>query len=229
MIRVLFLLLVALSFTVLAQTEEKPKAEKFDEFEAATNGYVKMRMDSFFTALSNNPIAQGYLINYGTDREIAMRERQLRNSIAFRKYDAARITFVRGGFWKNIKSELWIVPPGADNPKPDSDAQKFDEFEAVPDGEFRARIDSLYESLRNNPNSRGYILNYGPAKVVARREKRIKQFISNKKLNLSQVNFINGGPDLVGRTEFWLLPADEKKDAKTRIWIVPAGAKPPIQ
>ena len=55
MIRILFLLLVALSAAAFAQTEEKPKAVKVDEFERATNGYVKMKMDYFYVELNNNP------------------------------------------------------------------------------------------------------------------------------------------------------------------------------
>jgi len=124
MFRVLFLILIVMSSVAFAQTEENnkpsetPKATKFDEFEKATNGNVKMRMDAFFTELENNPAAQGYIINYGTDKEVAKREKQLRNSIIFRRYDASRITFVRGGYREVIKTDLWLVPPGAELPIP---------------------------------------------------------------------------------------------------------------
>ncbi len=77
-----------------------------------------MKMDAFFVELSNNPAAQGYIINYGTDREIAKREKQIRNSITFRRYDASRITLVRGGNREVIKTDLWLVPPGAESPTP---------------------------------------------------------------------------------------------------------------
>jgi len=113
-----------MSSVAFAQTEENtepqetPKAIKFDEFEKATNGYVKMKMDAFFVELSNNPAAQGYIINYGTDREIAKREKQIRNSITFRRYDVSRITLVRGGNREVIKTDLWLVPPGAESPTP---------------------------------------------------------------------------------------------------------------
>ena len=122
--RILFLILIVMSSVAFAQTEENtepqetPKAIKFDEFEKATNGYVKMKMDAFFVELSNNPAAQGYIINYGTDREIAKREKQIRNSITFRRYDVSRITLVRGGNREVIKTDLWLVPPGAESPTP---------------------------------------------------------------------------------------------------------------
>ena len=122
--RILFLILIVMSSVAFAQTEENtepqetPKAIKFDEFEKASNGYVKMKMDAFFVELSNNPAAQGYIINYGTDREIAKREKQIRNSITFRRYDVSRITLVRGGNREVIKTDLWLVPPGAESPTP---------------------------------------------------------------------------------------------------------------
>jgi len=123
-LRILFLILIVMSSVAFAQTEENtepqetPKAIKFDEFEKATNGYVKMKMDVFFVELRNNPAAQGYIINYGTDREIAKREKQIRNSITFCRYDASRITLVRGGNREVIKTDLWLVPPGAESPTP---------------------------------------------------------------------------------------------------------------
>ena len=90
MFRSLFLILIVTVSVAFAQTEpntepqEFPQAIKFDEFEKATNGNVKMRMDAFFVELNNNPSAQGYIINYGTAKEVAKREKQLRNSIVFR-------------------------------------------------------------------------------------------------------------------------------------------------
>jgi len=127
MFRILFLLLFVLSSIAFSQTDNQtpkeplPEAVKFDEFGKATNGNVKMRMDAFYVELNNNPNATGYLINYGTPREIAKREKQLRDAIRFRNYDATRITFVNGGNRGNgevIKTLLFIVPAGSEPPKP---------------------------------------------------------------------------------------------------------------
>jgi hypothetical protein len=229
MIRILFLLLFLMSSVVFAQTEEAPKAVKFDEFETAANGYVKMKMDTFYAELNNNPASQGYIINYGTDREIAIRRNQISVSAAWRKFDGSRITIVDGGFRDGVKSELWMVPPGAENPQPSSNAAKFDEFGKIPDEELSVRLDYLFDSLRENPNSIGYILNSGSAKVAAARERRIRTYISNSKLVLSKVKFKKAVSDNAGRTEIWIIKPDDKNESKTKIWIVPPGAKPPKQ
>jgi hypothetical protein len=229
MFRILFLLLIVMSSLAAAQTEDQPQARKIDEFSAATNGYVKMKMDYFYVELDANPSSQGYIINYGTEREIAIREKQIRSSIFFRKYDSARITFVRGGFWETVKTELWIVPPGAENPSPNSSAEKIDEFEKISGEHASARIEKLYENLSGSPNLQGYIINFGSAKVVAAREQQIKKYILGRKLLLSRVTFKNGGLDNSGKTELWTIPSGDKNKSKTQIWIVPAGAKPPGQ
>jgi len=124
MFRGLFLILVLLSSFAFAQTEDKttvespPEAIRLEEFGKATNGYVKMLFDSFMVKLQADPNAQGYILNYGTDKQILMREKQIRNAIAFRKFDRSRITIVRGGNIGALKTQFWLVPAGAENPTP---------------------------------------------------------------------------------------------------------------
>jgi hypothetical protein len=229
LLRVLFLLLLVMSAVAFAQPEETPKAVKVDEFERATNGYVKMKMDYFYTELGNNPASQGYIINYGTEREIAIREKQIRVSIQWRKFDASRITIVRGGFREEVKSEFWMIPPGAENPPPNAHGEMIDSFGKIPDGELKARLDSFFISIGNKPDSKGYILNYGSAKANAAQEARIKRYIGFRRFDLSRVIFKTGGFEGQGKTELWLIPDNEKSKSKTQFWIVPPGAKPPVQ
>lgn len=89
-----------------------------DEFGKQSNDDIRGRLDTFFAEIANNPGSQGYIINYGTDREIAARERLILNHIAFRNQDRSRYTLVRGGAGTGINTKLWRVPPGADNPTP---------------------------------------------------------------------------------------------------------------
>lgn len=227
MIRVLFLILIVMSAAAFAQTGERSKAVLIDEFETATNGSVKMKMDYFYTELSNNPSSQGVIINYGTAREIAIRERQIRVSIQWRKYDAARITLVNGGFNGDVKSEFWLVPAGAENPKPDERAVLFDEFSPLSHERASAGIGTFFAKLKENPNSRGIIVNYGSPRMIAISERNLKTVISNLKIDSGKITFKVGGVEKTYKTELWIVPAEEKSLPKTKIYIVPPGAKPP--
>ena len=92
-----------------------------DEFGKLPNDEVKARMDALFVSLGNEPNGQGYILNYGTDEEVAVREKQIQKAINYRKYDASRVTVVRCGANPNgagVWTKVWIVPPGADNPQP---------------------------------------------------------------------------------------------------------------
>lgn len=94
----------------------------FDEYGSLTNDDFKTRIQNLYVELGNNPGAQGYFISYGTDREIARREKQIRDAVTFLNLDAPRLTLVNGGAnprGKGVWTKVWIVPPGADDPTPD--------------------------------------------------------------------------------------------------------------
>lgn len=127
MLRVLFLLIL-MSSAVFAQSQqnkeqnETKKAYIFAELGKANNVQVKNLFDKFDSVLikefGNKFSPEGYIINYGTDKEVARREKQIRDSIKFRRYDTYRITFVRAGNGGKLKSIFWIVPAGAELPTP---------------------------------------------------------------------------------------------------------------
>ena len=98
----------------------KPTAPLIDEFGKLSNDDVRARLDNFFIELQNNPNNQGYIINYGTEKEVAAREKLITNHINFRKFDRTRITLVNGGTGTTgeVHTKLYRVPPGADNPAP---------------------------------------------------------------------------------------------------------------
>ncbi|HXF43398.1 MAG TPA: hypothetical protein VNK26_06630 [Pyrinomonadaceae bacterium] len=97
-----------------------PTAVQIDEFGKLPNDDIRARLDTFFAELANNPNNQGYIINYGTPKEIAAREKLIINHINFRKFDRSRITIVNGGPSPDgvVKTKLYRVPPGANNPTP---------------------------------------------------------------------------------------------------------------
>ncbi len=121
----LFLILVAMSSVVFSQTKgkeeipETPNAVKITEFGKVTNGYIKMILDNFYVELNNNPSATGYIINFGSAREIARVERLIRNQIKFRRFDGERLVIVNGGKAEKLQTQFWLVPAGAEPPIPE--------------------------------------------------------------------------------------------------------------
>lgn len=96
-----------------------PQSELVNEFGALSNDEIRAQLDNFFADLSNNPNDQGYVINYGTSRQIAARERLITNHINFRGFDRSRITLVQGGdTGDGVRTRLYRIPPGAENPAP---------------------------------------------------------------------------------------------------------------
>lgn len=95
-----------------------PPIVPFDEFGPLANDDVRLRLDNFFVDLQNNPNDQGYIINYGPARQVAARERLIRNHINLRRFDAGRIVIVNGGEEAEIRTRLFRVPQGATPPTP---------------------------------------------------------------------------------------------------------------
>lgn len=94
------------------------EAVMVDEFGALKPDDLRARIDAFIVALQNNPGNQGYIINYGSAREVAARENLIKNHLNFRKFPVSQVTMVRGGTTGPINSRLYRVPTGAENPKP---------------------------------------------------------------------------------------------------------------
>jgi PKD-like domain len=85
----------------------------------ATDDEIKAYIDGLYTSLNADPNSRGYIINYGTAAQIKNRERQIRKAIAFRKYDASRITMVEGGdTGQGVLTKIYVIPAGFDNPTP---------------------------------------------------------------------------------------------------------------
>lgn len=102
--------------------DPRPQPRLFDEYGPLPNGDLESRTHNLFVEIGNNPGAQGYIISYGTNREIARREKQIRDALTLLKVDKTLITLVNGGAnpkGKGVWTRVWLVPPGADNPRID--------------------------------------------------------------------------------------------------------------
>ncbi len=93
---------------------DPPDPMLIDEFGNIGYEDIYARIDAFLVELQNNPSSQGYIVNYGKQKNIRNREKFIRNHINQRKFDFSRITFVNGGKEKEIRTRVWVVPSGAD-------------------------------------------------------------------------------------------------------------------
>ena len=126
MLRILFFIIVLVSPSVFAQTEEKPKPILFDEFSGFNMKELKSKTEKFkvkFQEFADTGTA-AYLIFYsGENRkpsnrlEINVRDTLYNNCNDCFGYSPS-IVFVRSGMAKVQKVQFWIVPLGATPPKP---------------------------------------------------------------------------------------------------------------
>lgn len=97
-------------------------ARLMDEFGRIANGDLRGRLDNLLAVLSQHPNVQGFAFVYGGrnahGKDIEARKRLFANHFRFRDFDTKRITLVNAGFREDVSTELWLVPPGADNPSP---------------------------------------------------------------------------------------------------------------
>lgn len=98
----------------------RPKAKQLDEFGVKNVGYVELMFDKLFAELWDDPSATGVVVLSGPNtRERRRLRRWAERMISGRKFDLSRITFVTGPKAAPGRFQLWIVPAGADLPKPE--------------------------------------------------------------------------------------------------------------
>ena len=132
MSKILFLILVFASstFFALAQTEEKPKAYLFDEFSASSKVEVKTKTENLRrtlreTAWSKKPVGAYLMFFYNEKKKSSFNiEKLVRDTLFDNCYDclgySPRIVFVNVGKSKEQKVQFWLVPEGAEEPKPEN-------------------------------------------------------------------------------------------------------------
>ncbi len=121
MFRVLSLLLIVICLVNFSRVAEATSFIIFDEVFKTGKDKLKKVTENFQIELDKDKKFQGYIVNYGTTKETARREKIIRNSIEFRKFDAARITIVRGGNVGKGKTVFYLVPVDAKLPNDISD------------------------------------------------------------------------------------------------------------
>ncbi|HEY0051570.1 MAG TPA: hypothetical protein VGB68_19890 [Pyrinomonadaceae bacterium] len=85
----------------------------FDTFGPLPNDDVRGRLDNYFVALRNDPTSTGYIVIDGPERAASRLETLVRNHIRFRRFDASRITIVRGDTTTpEVFTRLYVIPAG---------------------------------------------------------------------------------------------------------------------
>lgn len=89
----------------------------FDEFRRLSNNDVLARIQNLYVELGNDSGALGYIINYGTEREFAARQRQIQSATGRLKLDASRVKIIYGGAnprGKGAWTRIYITPKDVD-------------------------------------------------------------------------------------------------------------------
>jgi hypothetical protein len=197
-----FLAICLLSLSVFGQDET---ARKINESGPATecdmNNQVQNIRD---TELAANPKARLYIINYGTSALVAKRLRQLNRQFDFLPVDRSRIEIAQPIPNPFLITEFWIVPEGAENPKPTTYAEKVDEVGYATNGDLKSRFHSFTEKLDSNGL---YICNFGSKKEKLKRVKVISNLIKFLSFERYGIQIIDGGTSKILKTEFWLVPS----------------------
>ncbi|MDT5262012.1 MAG: hypothetical protein QOC61_1016 [Acidobacteriota bacterium] len=97
--------------------------KRFDEFPSIAFDDDKARLDQMAIELQNNPGATGYVIAYAGRNSRAgeadrMGHRALDYLSVTRGISRDRLVFVNGGYRETNSFELWLVPKGAEPPRP---------------------------------------------------------------------------------------------------------------
>lgn len=109
--------------TCTTQVPAPREATLSDQYHDIARDDEKARLDNFAIAMQNEPGAQGYIIAYaGRRSRPGDVQKRLDNAKAYltnvRGIDASRVVTLSGGFRESVTTELWIVPSGANPPRP---------------------------------------------------------------------------------------------------------------
>jgi hypothetical protein len=97
--------------------------KRFDEFPSVAFDDDKARLDNLAIELQNNPGSTGYVFAYaGRNSRAGEADRMGRRAIEYltttRGLSSDRVRFVNGGYRDSNTFELWLVPQGAEPPRP---------------------------------------------------------------------------------------------------------------
>lgn len=98
-------------------------AKRFDEFPSIAHDDDKARFDNLAIELQNNPGSTGYIIAYaGRNSRAGEADRMTKRAADYlstnRGISRERLVTINGGYRESNSFELWLVPQGAEAPRP---------------------------------------------------------------------------------------------------------------
>lgn len=158
--QLVFTLLICFSFCSFAFGQAKPVALKFDEF-SKSNDYlsnskmISERLKRFAMQLKKQPQMQALIIGYDERKQVYEQYRigdhqilGVQRELEGFGIDEKRIVRLVGGIREDESYELWLLPKGAEMPKPRPDFEQSDIVYCL----GNARIDGVYHTFdRNKP------------------------------------------------------------------------------
>lgn len=229
--KILLILICLFASYQISFGQEKPLAIQIDYIEDTNCEDLTARLNALKISLSNAPNSTGYVIIFG-DKDDSLKnykfEKLIKRSFVELTIDSNRVVFVHEKKGKGIKTQVWIVPFGADKPvfteekwdyalpeiiKPFMLHEKVWENEdcaPLQNEEFYSRL------LLANPSFRGNIVIYenSPQKFQNTKINLIAELVNKYKVPFGRLKFYYvksfsksfSYPD----AEFWLVPKKQK-------------------
>jgi hypothetical protein len=181
-----------------------------------TYSEIRHRVDDFYLELNADPTSRGVIASYGTDKEVASRETDIKRAIIFRKLNLDRLTFIRGGIEPGIRTKFFIVPTGAPDPVSESGNPPSE----TKSNKYHSSIAALVERLRNNQTQpaagEAEFVRDGKAQIIVRLKEFKPEVIEElKKLGFEDLKETPSMRSVVGRIALEKLSALAELDAVT--------------
>ena len=215
----LFPLILILIFAAAAAAQVGKDAEEtvyVYSFGQVPTGQFRAVLDTFLAdVMRGEKGTRGVVVNYGTVREVGLRKQIIGNHVVFRGFDPSLITFIRGGNVSDLRTDLWVVPAGAADPRIEPEAFVAAEFGRVTRNRARAVISNYFVELNKVPDHQGYIIIYGTEAQMNMQEKWVLSdpYQQRRIHDQSRITIVRGGK--------------RKSGIGTVMWLVPPGAANP--
>ncbi len=194
----------------LSKDSKTVETIRYDE--SAETCDLGLNFEDFAAEFFENFEFTGYLVIYNSPSKFLKISEILTEKLNQKyKVPKFRIKTIYGGRKSEPQIELWFVPIGTRLLRP----ELIDEFGNTPCGDILARIDNLFISLQNKPESIGYVVTYGDENKklsILYREMLIKGQIRYRGLYKNRIKFIRG---------------EKESEIRNELWIVPKGTNPP--